>query len=79
MVGPTKRKIIDALEDGLPHSSLELRALCGDITRRMLRVHVSNVRKILRPQGFDIMWRQIENAGHYQKVRTLSSANDGRK
>lgn len=78
---PVQRKIMDLLSDGRPHTVAELCDCLWDdqAAYSTVRVHIMNIRKILRPKGHDLvvtrlMARQIA----YQHVMLLPSAVDGR-
>ena len=67
---PTEAKIMAVLDDGLPHSAKDLLPSLGDEygEEQTIRVHISNIRKKLRPRGLDILGRP----GEYQQVRLLT-------
>lgn len=58
----TQERLEDKLSDGKPHTSLQLRQMLGlgdDKTDVMnLNVHISNLRKKLRPEGKAILCTQ---------------------
>jgi hypothetical protein len=69
------------LSDGLPHRIEELHTcLYDDLGATInLLMHFTRMRKRLRPQGRDIACITINKSSTYQLVRTLASANDGRR
>lgn len=73
----TQRKLLDALADGLPHRQGELRLALGSggyASRGMLRVHLSNLRKVLRPRGQDIICEWHRRSFCYRWVKLLLPA-----
>jgi hypothetical protein len=76
---PTHERILTALSDGLPHSIAELRGCLGDelALSVTLRVHLTNLRKILRPKGEDISFHRLAGVGYYQHVRLVGSPYKG--
>lgn len=81
---PIERKLLDMLSDGRPHHRAELHALAWDRQDRLqnMQIHISNLRKKLRPKGRDIVC-EVRKAGlplgtSYQLVRLLSDPNDGK-
>lgn len=77
----TQQKLIDILQDGLPHNRFELRdAIDGELTSLTnMQNHVSHIRKKLRPIGQDIICELVHGRICYRHVRLLSSAHDGRR
>ena len=71
---PTERDILAVLSDGMPHSRTELHACLPDELGGFvnLRMHISRMRKKLRPAGQDIT--SVNGIG-YQLVRLLASFN----
>lgn len=72
----TQQKFMDVLSDGLPHSKEEL-AKClwdeqGDIDN--VKIHFSNMRKVLNPQGQDIVTKYVGGRVHYMLVRLISKS-----
>ena len=71
---PTQQAILKVLADGKPHKRGELIACLPDPLNRTpnnLKPHLAALRRLLRPQGGDIVcvlrYRQI----HHQHVRRL--------
>lgn len=76
----TQRNILDVLADGMPHSTKELKKclwdeLSGDDT---IYVHISNIRKVLRPLGQDIVCEFKDSRYFYRHIRLIASPYDGR-
>lgn len=55
---PMQRKIMDVLGDGEPHSVTELLDHLDDpyLDRRVLKVHISLLRKKLKDDGHDVVY-----------------------
>lgn len=83
---PTQRRILAVLADGEPHSREELIACLGDAdgiagqydesAYSCLRMHISNLRKVLSAKGQDIVcvkppWRISRWRPMYRQVRHL--------
>lgn len=69
-ISPTEQKLLDILSDGHPHSIASLKQCLSDeelSSVNSLQFHISNMRKILLPQGRDIVARD----GGYRLMRTL--------
>lgn len=77
---PTQERMLRALGDGLPHSYKSLiDCLCDELGGPAnVRVHISSIRKKIRPRGHDIVWELVNGVTHYRYVRLLASAVDGR-
>jgi len=69
----TQRAILDVLSDGGPHPREELRQCLDDELASLaaMRVHLSELRKLLRPQGQDIICELRHRKTHYRHVRLL--------
>jgi hypothetical protein len=84
---PTQKRIIDVLQDGHLHTKEELWACLNDELSgpSALRMHLSLLRKVIRPGGRDVITRVARGKDKaivnttYQLVHMLASANDGRK
>lgn len=78
---PTQRRILDVLADGLPHTREELHGCLNDDlgTLSNLWAHVSNIRKVLRPRGEDIVCVYHLRRLCYRHVRLLANPNDGKR
>lgn len=77
---PTQQRILKVLSDGLSHSKSDLVACLGDDRAgpNTLSVHLTLLRRLLRPHGQDIVCEF--RYGHlYRHIRLLHSANDGRR
>lgn len=77
---PTQQAMLQVLSDGMPHRKEDLYACLpegyySDI--RVVTVHVSNLRKLLKPQGMDIVCEYRYGVYMYRQVRLLHSPNDG--
>ncbi len=70
----TQTAILAVLSDGQPHTREELhKCLPDDMTEMAaVRVHVCNIRKLLRPKGEDIICELKNSKIHYRHVRILS-------
>lgn len=77
---PTQVKILQLLSDGKPHTREEIHALLIDelCQIEMVSVHISRIRKHLRPKGEEIICELANRRIHYRHVRLLPSAYDGR-
>jgi DNA-binding CsgD family transcriptional regulator len=69
---PTERRIMEILIDGSDHHKEELaKCMEHDTELRTLAQHISNMRKKLRPKGFDILL-SMNGKLYYRCVRLLS-------
>jgi DNA-binding response OmpR family regulator len=70
---PTERAILKVLEDGKPHPRDELRACLPDKLGNFqnVNVHVTNLRRKLRPRGHNVVCLLIQRRIHYQHVMLL--------
>lgn len=70
---PTQQKIIDILADGMPHLPLELMACMPDEIPSFsgLGMHISNMRKVLRPKGMYVLCELHKRKVHYRLVRLV--------
>lgn len=82
----TQSAMLSVLADGMPHTRMELHACLPDELGPLSNVwkHVTNIRKILRPRGQDILCELVTapkggSRIQYRHVRLLASAYDGRK
>jgi len=75
MAGFTRiqRKILKLLSDGLPHRPAELQQCLYDTETSLagVRVHLTLLRKKLRPNGEDIICEYINRSYRYRHVRLL--------
>jgi DNA-binding response OmpR family regulator len=76
-----KQLILEILADGRPHRREQLLECIGDplASRNNLNVHLSKIRKELRPKGEDIVCELRERKIHYRHVRLLASPYDGHR
>ena len=72
-----QRALMDILKDGLPHARNELWEVLKPSGFRTVAFHMCMLRKKL-PAGQDIVCVYRNKMYHYQWVRLLYSANDGR-
>lgn len=73
---PTQLRLLAVLNDGLPHSRRELcNCVPNDMTSwATIKVHLSNIRKKIRPRGEDVLCVVRCRRIHYQLVRLLPPA-----
>lgn len=73
-LSPTEQRLLELLNDGLPHDRTELyKALyddLGDMT--VLRVHISNLNAKLRRVGREVVCRSYGKYTRYQQFRSFS-------
>jgi len=75
----TQEALLAVLSDGKPHDRSELLSAMDKLTDfKTVRVHISNIRKKLRPRGEEIVCEYANRRTFYRHVRLLPSANDGR-
>lgn len=71
---PTQQRIVDLLSDGLGHSKDEIYGLlltAGHVNH--IQQHISNIRRILRPVGQDILGSpHNDGTWHYRLVRYIN-------
>ena len=77
---PTQIVLLRILNDGMPHLREEL--TCALTTpdansRVYLKLHISHLRKRLRPMGHDIICELWNRRISYRHVRLLASATNG--
>lgn len=67
---PTEQRILDLLEDGLPHSRKDVIACLNDemATRLNLNPHLTHLRNKLRPLGQTIICELVKKAIFYRRV-----------
>lgn len=72
---PTQQAMLDVLADGLPHTFDELHAcLLDDLSQiSTIQFHISNLRKVLRPLGQDIICEVANRRKYYRHIRLLLS------
>lgn len=73
---PTERCMLAVLADGYPHTREELHACLYDDRGALsnIRVHISAIRKKLRPRGEDVACELLAGKVYYRHVRLLKSA-----
>lgn len=79
---PTQRRIVEVLLDGEGHTRRDLEKCIDDELAGPgnLKVHLSRIRKKLRPQGYDVVPMMWNSFGVMWKLyRVYASPNDGRK
>lgn len=70
---PTQQRIVDLLSDGLLHSKEEIYGMLLTANSvNHIQMHISNIRRVLRPHGQDIICRQRGDSAHYCLVRYLN-------
>lgn len=70
---PMQEKIHRILSDGYRHSPLELMEVCKPSGLNAVQVHICNIRKVLNPQGIDIVCVFRDRKRFYQMVRLMGS------
>lgn len=71
-------KILALLGDGEPHSLEEIQRIISPSSKATVRVHICNIRAKL-PREQTILTLTGGPTTYYHLVRTMSSANDGRR
>ncbi len=71
----TQQRIYDALSDGKPHSTDDLRQYLyyEQSSKANLRTHIWGIRKKIRPER-DILVQYIQQALHYRMVASLEQS-----
>ena len=84
--GPTVgQKMLAMLQDGMPHTVAELKGCMWDEEGldESVRPRIADLRKHLRPQGYDIIHVQArvseDGQAYYRMIRLLASAVDGKR
>lgn len=74
-------KMLALLADGMPHLRRDLHDCLYDDSGKLsnIQVHISNLRRQLRPRGQDIVCEITPKGIAYRQVRLLASPYDGRK
>lgn len=77
----TEQRIVNALSDGMRHTARSLQPLLPDTGKlcerdgkarhRTLHVHITNIRKKLRPSGQDILCEYYNRRTYYRHVRLI--------
>lgn len=62
------------LSDGMPHYREQLRECVPDELASLyaLKMHISRIRKVLRPRGQDIVCEIVRRQIHYRHVQLLT-------
>lgn len=78
---PIQKRIVNTLLDGGLHKREELLACLGDSEGQWANVlwHLTTLRKIIRPQGYDIICQAIQWTSRYRLIRLLVNPNDGKR
>jgi DNA-binding CsgD family transcriptional regulator len=73
---PTQQAMLRILADGNPHTKQELHKCLNDELQSLtsVKVHVSNIRKVLRLTGQDIACEMVNRATYYRQVRLVGSS-----
>ncbi len=70
---PTQQRIVDLLSDGLLHSKEQIYGMLLTANSvNHIQMHISNIRKIIRPRGQDISCTLLGGNSFYQLVRLLN-------
>lgn len=70
---PTQQRIVDLLSDGLLHSKEEIYGMLLTANSvNHIQMHISNLRKIMRPVGQDIRYILENGSSYYQLVRCIN-------
>ena len=70
---PTERRLVEVFKDGDMHAPFELKSCLHDDLGDMgnVAVHITKLRKKLRPKGLDVMCQRIDGFSYYRMVRLL--------
>jgi len=73
-----QQEMLDILDDGLPHTRLELHACLPDPESALSSIqrHIAVIRKLIRPVGHDLICELVHRRICYRHVRLLRSPND---
>jgi hypothetical protein len=68
---PTQRRMLAVLADGLSHSSQELHGCLSDDRQPVshIHVHITGIRKLLRPRGEEVICQRLDGGTFYRWVR----------
>ena len=73
---PTQKRLLAVLDDGMPHAPKVLLDCIDELAdENSLKFHLCVLRKKLALIGRDVVFRE----GAYRMMRTLASANDGKR
>lgn len=72
---PTQQRMLSILADGFPHTREELHGCLWDELGALsnIQMHISNLRKKLKPEGETVVCVIKHRRIHYQHVRLLKS------
>jgi DNA-binding SARP family transcriptional activator len=78
---PTQQLILTLLSDGMPHPREDVMSCLADplSSRANLNNQLSDMRRLLRPRGEDIICQLLNRRICYRHVRLLASAYDGKQ
>ena len=66
----TQRRIIDLLKDGQPHRRDDVRKCIDDLASlASLKQHLIEMRKRIRPHGYDVICQILNRAYHYRLIK----------
>ena len=79
--GTVGERMLKILSDGYPHTRQELHTCLDDELGALgnIKIHISILRKTLRPQGEDIVCEWGNKAITYRHIRMIGSAYSGYK
>jgi hypothetical protein len=70
---PTQQKIINVLSDGQPHQKRELQDCLDELAEpNAIHVHVTLIRRKLRPVGEEILCVNRDGKSYFRHVRVVS-------
>lgn len=77
----THKLLLKVLGDGNPHSRAEVFEAMEDewMSWDTVLKHISNLRLLLKPQGYDVICQYSRLRYQYRLIRTLVNPNDGRR
>ncbi len=72
---PVQQRMLDLLQDGNKHTKEELRKCLEDPESEVhnINMHLTYLRKKLRPKGYDLACETISRETRYRLVRLVSS------
>jgi hypothetical protein len=78
--GTVRKKMLDILSDGMPHTAEELHACLWDELSPVgnIRKHLSLLNQYLKPKAMIILHQSLNKRWHYRLTRLLVNPNDGR-
>jgi len=72
-VTPTQAKMLEILADGKLHAKEELHVCCGPSSVSVVKLHILNLNKVLRPLKQEILGVMRSRKAYYKHVRMLSA------